>query len=158
MLHPHSSQHPFFSLFSILLVSNILSITNPISYLPFLPVLIMLYRLHETFPPFDVSRVIFFTIPFFSLSLLIYNSFLDLSSLCFAGSLSSRCTNHTQSIHPPPYLASLSRTSIPTTTLDSDPPISQRCYPYHIHFLPLPLYFFWFLAHFYHTCFVLVYY
>lgn len=50
--------------------------------------------------------------------------------------ISSRCTNRTQSIHPPPYLASLPRTSIPTTTLDSDPPISQRCYPYHIHSPP----------------------
>lgn len=72
------------------------------------------------------SRVVCLAISSF-LNFLIYISFLDLSSLFCR--ISSRCTNRTQSIHPPPYLVPLLRTSIPTTTLDSDPPISTTLLP-----------------------------
>lgn len=141
MLHPHSFHSPLFSLFSILFLNNILLSINPISFSYLC--LLRYFGYTRLFPSIScyLSHNIFFS-QFPHLHLI--SRFV----LSLFYRISSRCTNRTQSIHPPPYLVSLLRTSIPTTTLDSDPPISQRCYPYHMHFLPLPFYLFSFLAHF----------
>lgn len=133
MLHPHSLQSLLFSLFSILSVDNVLVSINLIffSYL----CLLRYFGYTRLFlsPSHAISNNIFFS-QFPHLHLI---SRFVLSLFC---RISSRCTNRTQSIHPPPYLVPLLRVSIPTTTLDSDPPISQRYYPYRILFLVLSLF------------------
>lgn len=104
----------------------LLSVTNLVSYFPSLIVLITQFRLHEiTFP--SLYRAVFLISSFLQFSHLHLISLFVLSLFC---RISSHCTNRTQSIHPLPYLVPLLWTSISTTTLDSDPPISQRYYPY----------------------------
>lgn len=132
-IHRHSFRSLLFSLFSILFANNILLSIN-LASVPYL-CLLRYFSFTKLFPP--PSHAIYLTISSFH-NFLIYISFLDLSSLCFAGSLLVALTARNQYIPLHISYTPTSNPSIPTTTLDSDPPISQRCYPYHIHFLPLP--------------------
>lgn len=110
----------YFNLFSFLyfFINNILLSINPFLFL-FVLRLLHYFDYKRLFLPFltlSVINVFFSQFPHLHLI-----SRFVLSLFC---RISSRCTNRTQSIHPPPYLVPLLRTSIPTTTLDSDPPIS----------------------------------
>lgn len=93
MLHPHSFHSLLFSLFSILFLNNILLSINPISFSYLC--LLRYFGYTRLFP--SPSRAIYLTISSF-LNFLIYISFLDLSSLCFTGSLLVALTARNQYI------------------------------------------------------------
>lgn len=93
MLYPYSFQYLLFSLVSILFLNNILLSINPISFSYLC--LLRYFGYTRLFP--SPSRAICLTISSF-LNFPIYISFLDLSSLCFAGSLLVALTARNQYI------------------------------------------------------------